>query len=158
MMEGGSFAWLNAKTAVVGRGIRVNDEAISQVADVLRRQGAELLVVDLPGYSIHIDGHFVMVDVDLALVDPTGLSYSFLETLKDLGIRTVEITPDDNSWIINGLAISPGKYVMPHGISDATREALERQGLELIEIPYDKMQLNGGGIHCSTCPLLRDRI
>ena len=158
MMEGGSFAWLNAKTAVVGRGIRVNDEAISQVADVLRRQGAELLVVDLPGYSIHIDGHFMMVDVDLALVDPTGLSYSFLETLKDLGIRTVEITPDDNSWIINGLAISPGKYVMPHGISDATREALERQGLELIEIPYDKMQLNGGGIHCSTCPLLRDRI
>jgi arginine deiminase len=47
---------------------------------------------------------------------------------------------------------------MPHGISDATREELERQGLELIEIPYDKMQLNGGGIHCSTCPLLRDRI
>ena len=27
MMEGGSFAWLNSKTAVVGRTIRVNDEA-----------------------------------------------------------------------------------------------------------------------------------
>ncbi len=158
MMEGGSFAWLNSKTAVVGRGIRVNDEAIAQVAEVLARQGVELIVVDLPGYSIHIDGHFVMVDVDLALVDPTGLSYTFLQKLKELGIRAVETTPEDNPWIINGLAIRPGKYVMPHGMSAGTRDELERQGIELIEIPYDKMQLNGGGIHCSTCPLIRDPV
>ncbi|MEQ9489539.1 MAG: arginine deiminase family protein [Alphaproteobacteria bacterium] len=158
MLEGGSFAWLNSKTAVVGRGIRVNDEAIEQLSDALRRQGVDLLVVDLPGYSIHIDGHFVMVDVDLALVDPRGLSYTFLQKLKDLGIRTVEITPEDNSWIINGLALRPGKYLMPYGISNRTRDELMHQGLELIEIPYDKMQLNGGGIHCSTCPLIRDRV
>lgn len=158
MIEGGSFAWLNSKTAVVGRGIRVNDEAIGQVAEVLRRQGAELIVVDLPGYSIHIDGAFVMVDVDLALVDPRGLPYTFLQRLKELGIRTVEITPEDNTWIINGLALKPGKYLMPEGISERTRDELDRQGLELIEIPYDKMQLNGGGIHCSTCPLIRDPV
>ena len=47
---------------------------------------------------------------------------------------------------------------MPHGISERTREELDRQGLTLIEIPYDKMQLNGGGIHCSTCPLVRDPV
>lgn len=158
MMEGGSFAWLNAQTAVVGRSIRVNDEAIDQVAEILRRQDVELLVVDLPAYSIHIDGWFNMIDVDLALVDPRGLPYWFLQKLKEIGIRTVEITPDDNSWIINGLALRPGKYLMPEDISEATRNELERQGLELIEIPYDKMQLNGGGIHCSTCPLIRDSI
>lgn len=158
MIEGGSFAWLNPRTAVVGRGIRVNDEAIQQVADVLKRQGVELLVVDLTGYMIHIDGVFNMIDVDLAIVDPTGLPYSFLMKLKDLGIRTVEVTPEDNSWIINGLAVAPGRYLMPHGISDRTRDELDRQGLTLIEIPYDKMQLNGGGIHCSTCPLQRDSV
>ncbi|MEQ8666074.1 MAG: arginine deiminase family protein [Rhodospirillales bacterium] len=156
MIEGGSFAWLNPKTAVVGRSIRVNDEAIAQVADVLKRQGVELIVVDLAGYMIHIDGVFNMVDVDLAIVDPTGLPYTFLMKLKELGIRTIEITPEDNSWIINGLAVAPGRYLMPLGISDRTRDELDRQGLTLIEIPYDKMQLNGGGIHCSTCPLQRD--
>ena len=30
--------------------------------------------------------------------------------------------------------------------------------MELIEIDYDKVQLNGGGIHCSTSPLIRDSI
>lgn len=158
MIEGGTFAWLNSKTAVIGRGIRANDEGIQQLADVLKYQGVELLVVDLRGYDIHIDGSFVMVDVDLALVDPNGLPYTFLQKLKDMGIRTVEICDEDDGWIVNGLAVAPGRYIVPHGMSDRTREALDRQGLTLIEIPYDKIHLNGGGIHCSTCPLLRDRV
>lgn len=158
MIEGGSFAWLNPKTAVVGRGIRVNDEAIRQVADVLSYQGVELIDVDLRGFDIHIDGHFLMVDVDLALVWPRGLPFSFLERLGELGIRTVEMTPDDNSWIVNGIAVRPGRVIMPRGMSEPTRVALTRRGVEIIEIDYDKMQLNGGGIHCSTCPLIRDSV
>jgi N-dimethylarginine dimethylaminohydrolase len=158
MMEGGSFAWLNAKTAVVGRGIRVNDEGIAQLAEVLKVQGVELIVVDLRGYDIHIDGHFLMVDVDLALVWARGLPFSFLERLKELGIRTVEMTPEDNSWIVNGLAVRPGRVLMPEGISDRTREALDKHGVEIVTLPYDKVQLNGGGIHCSTCPLIRDPV
>lgn len=158
MIEGGSFAWLNSKTAVVGRGIRVNDEGIDQVAEVLRYQGVELIVVDLRGYDIHIDGHFLMLDVDLALVWARGLPFSFLERLQQLGIRTIEMSPEDNSWIVNGLAVSPGRVIMPRGISDATRETLLQHGVELIEIDYDRVQLNGGGIHCSTCPLIRDSV
>lgn len=158
MIEGGSFAWLNSRTAVVGRGIRVNDEGIAQVAEVLKCQGVELIVVDLQGYDIHIDGHFLMVDVDLALVSPPGLPFSFLERLKDLGIRTVEMTPEDNGWIVNGLAVCPGRVLMPEGTSDRTRDTLDGHGVEIITLPYDKVQLNGGGIHCSTCPLIRDPV
>jgi len=156
MAEGGSFAWLNSRTAVIGRGIRVNDEGIAQIAEVLKVRGVELIVVDLRGYDIHIDGHFLMVDVDLALVWPRGLPFSFLERLKQLGIRTVEMTPEDNGWVVNGLAVRPGRVVMPEGLSERTREALERHGVEIVTLPYDKVQLNGGGIHCSTCPLIRD--
>lgn len=158
MAEGGSFAWLNSSTAVIGRSIRINDQGIDQIADVLRHQGVELIVVDLCGYDIHIDGHFLMIDTHLALVSPRGLPFTFLERLKQLDIRTVEITPDDNSWVVNGLAVSPGRVIMPRGLSDRTRAALEGHGVDIIEIDYDKVQLNGGGIHCSTCPLIRDRV
>ncbi len=158
MIEGGSFAWLNSKTAVVGRGIRVNDEGISQVAEVLSYQGVELIVVDLRGYDIHIDGHFLMLDVDLALVWARGLPFSFLERLRELGIRTIEMSPEDNSWIVNGLAVAPGRVIMPRGLSDGTRETLQQHGVDIIEIDYDRVQLNGGGIHCSTCPLIRDSV
>ena len=158
MVEGGSFAWLNSKTAVIGRGIRVNDDGVAQVADVLKYQGVDLVVVDLCGYDIHIDGHFLMVDVDLALVSASGLPYWFLEKLRQLNIRTVETTVEDDGWIINGLAVRPGRILMPEGISDRTRDKLLAYEVEVITVAYDKVQLNGGGIHCSTCPLIRDRI
>lgn len=158
MIEGGSFAWLNSKTAVIGRGIRINDEGIAQVAEVLKYQGVELIVVDLTGYDIHIDGHFLMVDEDLALVWPPGLPFSFLERLKALGIQTIEMTHEDNPWIVNGLAVRPGRVIMPEGLSEGTRDALERHGVEIVTLAYDKVQLNGGGIHCSTCPLIRDPV
>ncbi len=158
MMEGGTFAWLNAKNAVIGRSIRANDEGIQQIAEVLRWQGVQLHVVDLTGYDIHIDGSLCMIDVDLAIVNPFGLSFTFLQKLKEFGIRTIEIGAEDNGWIINCLAVRPGRVIMPDGISPRTRERLDKEGVEIVPLNYEGVQLNGGGIHCSTCPLIRDAV
>jgi len=158
MMEGGTFAWLNPGNAVIGRGIRANDEGIQQIAEVPKWQGVTLHVVDLCGYDIHIDGSLCMIDVDLALVNPNGLSFTFLETLKALGIKTVEIAAEDDGWIVNCLAVRPGRVLMPDGLSDGTRKRLERAGVEIVPLSYSSVQLNGGGIHCSTCPLIRDPV
>lgn len=155
-MEGGSFAWINPKTAVIGCGIRVNREGAAQIGEVLARQGVELITIDLTGYDIHIDGSFLMIDRDLALIDPTGLPYSFIERLKELGVRTVEISPTDDKWIVNSLAIAPGELLMPPGASNQTCDALAGLGVRWTVLPYGDMQLNGGGIHCSTTPLIRD--
>ncbi len=158
MMEGGSFTWLNSKTVAIGRSVRVNEEGIAQVEEVLNRQGVEVIRVDMAGYQIHIDGAFVMVDVNLALINPVQLPFVFLEKLKELKIDTVDISPTDDGWIVNSLAIAPGKVLMPEGISNRTHDALDRRGVEIVTVPYAAMQLNGGGIHCSTSPLLRDSI
>jgi N-dimethylarginine dimethylaminohydrolase len=158
LMEGGSFAWINERTAVIGCGIRVNREGAEQVGEVLKRQGVELLIIDLFGYDLHIDGSFQMIGKDLAIVDPFGLPYSFLQKLKELKVRTVEISPADDRWIINSLAVAPGELLMPEGASNQTLDALAKHGVSWTVIPYGKMQLNGGGIHCSTTPLIRDAV
>ncbi len=158
MVEGGSFAWLNHRTAVIGRSICVNEEGARQLEEVLAWQGVELLRVDLTGYSIHIDGAMTMIDVDVAIIDPDMLPFAFLEKLKELGIRTVEITAQDSHAIINCLAVRPGRVIMPRGISNRTADTLASMNIEIIEIDYDKVYLNGGGIHCSTCPLVRDSV
>lgn len=158
IMEGGTFAWINPRTAVIGIGIRNNREGAAQIAEVLNRQGVELLTVDLVGYDIHIDGAFQMIDRDLAIVDPSGLPYSFLERLKELKVRTVEITPADNKWIVNSLAVAPGDLIMPEGATNRTLDKLAAAGVRWTVLPYDKMQLNGGGLHCSTTPLIRDSL
>lgn len=158
LFEGGSFAWIDEKTAVVGCGIRVNREGTRQIAEVLATQGVELLAIDLLGHDIHIDGAFLMVAKGLALIDPMRLPYSFLTELKERGVHTIEISPADSSWIVNSLAVAPGRLIMPEGASNETLSKLAAAGVSWTTLAYDKMSLNGGGIHCSTMPLVRDPV
>ena len=158
VMEGGSFAWINDKTAAIGVGVRVNREGAEQVGEVLKRQGVELLVVELTGYDIHIDVSFLMIDKDLALVNPFGLPYSFMEDLKARGVRLIEINPADDPWINNSLALAPGKLLMPQGATNRTLDNLAKHGVSWTTIPYAAVHKNGGGIHCSTTPLRRDSV
>ncbi|MEO5614516.1 MAG: arginine deiminase family protein [Cypionkella sp.] len=156
VMEGGSFAWLNEKTCAIGIGVRVNREGAEQVGEVLRRQGVDLLIVELTGYDIHLDVSFLMIDRDLALLNPMGLPFSFLEQLTARGIRYIEIDPADDPWINNSLAIAPGKLLMPEGASNRTLDRLAAHGVTWTTLPYAALHKNGGGLHCSTTPLRRD--
>lgn len=158
VMEGGSFAWLNDKTCAIGIGVRVNREGAEQVGEVLRRQGVDLLIVELTGYDIHLDVSFLMIDRDLALLNPMGLPFSFLEQLTARGIKYIEIDPADDPWINNSLAIAPGKLLMPEGASNRTLDRLAAHGVTWTTLPYAAVQKNGGGLHCSTTPLRRDPI
>ncbi|MDI3412317.1 hypothetical protein QKW52_27085 [Bacillus sonorensis] len=46
-IEGGSFCMLNRRTALIGRSVRVNQEGIGQLEQILSWQGIELVTVDL---------------------------------------------------------------------------------------------------------------
>jgi len=158
IMEGGSFAWLNEKTCAIGVGVRVNREGAEQVGEVLKRQGVDLLIVELTGYDIHLDVSFLMIDRDLAILNPMGLPYSFLEELTARGIRYIETDPGDDPWIVNSLAIAPGKVLMPEGATNRTLDRLAAAGVSWQTIPYAANHKNGGGLHCSTTPLRRDSL
>lgn len=158
LMEGGSFAFITPKVAVVGLSSRVNDAGADQVEEVLRVQGIRLLRVHLTGYRLHIDGAFVMIDVDTALINPVQLPFWFLETLREMRIRTIEVHPDDPVWTVNCLAVAPGRVLMADQVSPRTAEALDKAGISVRLVPYDAVYQGGGGIHCSTAPLIRDPI
>lgn len=158
IFEGGSFAFINPKTAVVGLSSRCNEEGARQLEEVLKVQGIELIRVHLTGYRLHIDGAFVMVDVDTAIINPVQLPFWFLEKLKEMKIRCIEVHPDDPVFTINCLAVRPGRIIMNKGVSPRTLEKLDKTGISVVAIPYDKMYLGGGGIHCSTGPLVRDSL
>lgn len=158
ILEGGSFAFINPKTAVVGLSSRVNAAGVDQLEDVLRVQGVELLRVHLTGYRLHIDGAFVMVDVDTAIINPTQLPFWFLQKLDEMKVRTIEVHPEDPVFTINCLAVRPGRVLMNEGIGPRTLDKLAKAGIEIVTVPYDKVYLGGGGIHCSTAPLIRDPI
>jgi N-dimethylarginine dimethylaminohydrolase len=156
LVEGGSFAKLTPSVAAFGTSIRCNEEGARQLGEALRPLGVELVVVPLGGFSIHLDGAFGMVDVDKALVHAPGLPYSFLERLSRLGIEAIWCHPDE-LWAINSLALEPGHVLMCEGCP-WTAERLESRSVRVTAIPYDEIQKNGGGIHCSTMELIRDDV
>ena len=157
LMEGGSFVWLNDKTAAVAIGHRSNQEGARQVAEVLERQGVELLFVDNLGYGLHIDGSMVMVDVDLAVAFTHELPWWFCEKLKELGIKIVYADLRDGAFGVNCLAVRPGKVIMSSHAA-YTAERLRKTGTEVVLIDYKEFHKSGGGIHCSTLPLIRDEV
>lgn len=157
IMEGGSFAWIDENTAVIGLSSRVNEEAARQIEEILRPMGVELLRMQVPGFRLHIDGMFVMLDANIALVNPILCPFVFMEELKARGIRLIELSPEDEPFSINCLAIAPGRVIMSE-TSDRTLEKLDKAGIEVISLDYEAVWRGGGGIHCSTAPLARDRL
>ena len=107
MLEGGTFVKLTPRVAAFGTSIRCNAEAADQLRELLARMGIELIVVPMGGFSIHIDAHFGMVDVDKALVDAPGLPHWFLDRLGELGIEPIWCHPGEE-WGINCLTVRPG--------------------------------------------------
>ncbi len=158
LVEGGSFAYVRPDVAVIGVSSRVNEEGARQLDEVLAVQGTRLIRVQIPGYRLHIDGAFVMLDHDVALVNPVILPFVFMEELKRLGVRMIALNHEDPSWAVNCLAVAPGRVLMSDAVSPRTQDALDRAGISVRLVGYDKVCLGGGGIHCSTSPLVRDPV
>ncbi len=155
MLEGGTVVKLTPRVYAFGTSIRCNPEGARQLAEVLAPLGVELIVVPLAGWSIHLDGHLSMVAPDKALCDVHHLPYWFLDRLRELGIEQIERVPGE-SWAVNSLAVRPGRLLMSAG-HPRTIERLAARGVEVVEIPYGEIQRGGGGIHCTTMELRRDR-
>ena len=153
-LEGGSFTKLRPGIAALGTSIRCNEEGFRQLRALLDLIGVELIRVPVAGYSIHIDLHFAMVDVDRALIHPAGLPYDFLVKLRELGIETIDAAAGED-WGLNLLCLRPGRVLMAEG-SPRTAERLDQAGIEVVTIPYDEIHKNGGGVHCSTIELVRE--
>jgi N-dimethylarginine dimethylaminohydrolase len=157
IVEGGSFAWLNSKTAVLSVSTRVNGEGARQVDEVLRATGVELIQVPLTGYRQHLDGVMTMIDVDTVLINPLTTPYPLIERMNAMKFRIIELAPEDHAFTINCLAVAPGRVLMSEA-SPRTLERLDHAGISVVQVPFDKVYRGGGGIHCSTAPLARDRV
>lgn len=153
-LEGGSFVKLRDGVAALGTSIRCNEAGAEQLRAILARIGWRLIVVPLSGYTIHLDLHLAMLDSDLALVHTAGLPYLFLTELERMEIALVHAEPGEE-WGLNLLALAPRRVLMAQG-SPRTAERLAAAGVEVLTIPYDEIQHNGGGVHCCTMELIRE--
>jgi len=155
LMEGGSFCFLTERVAAIGLSKRGNRSGAEQVREVLNVLGIELIEVPLVGFSMHIDGAIVMIDHDKAIINIERLPYWFVDRLKELGIEAIHADYRDAKFAINCLTLKPGKIVM-NDQAVWSAEKLSAMGVEIVMTSYTECLKHGGGIHCSTLPLIRE--
>ena len=159
--EGGDLLWLDEKTLIAGRSFRTNQEGISQLREIFRALGVEVIAYDLPywqgpGEVLHLMSFISLLDTDLAVVYRRLLSVAFYELLLTRGFELVDIPEEEFATQgCNVLAIAPRRVVLLKG-NPVTADRLRQAGCFVYELSGQEIAFKGsGGPTCLTRPLCR---
>ncbi|OJF98457.1 dimethylarginine dimethylaminohydrolase family protein [Pararhizobium antarcticum] len=163
-VEGGDCIWLDAETLVVGRGVRTNEEGITQLAELLQPHGITVLSYDLPLWHgedacLHLMSVMSPLSSGLALVFAPLLPAAFYQLLKEWGVAMVEAPADEfhasNGLSLNVLPVRPNEVIMVSGFPK-TKAAMEAAGCTVTTFDADALCIAcEGGPTCLTRPVLR---
>ena len=161
-MEGGSVVWIDSKHLAIGISYRGNEEAVKQIAQVVKAADPEVDVRAVPVNhpSGHLDVPLSMVNVKTAVVDRQSVPASFIDYLKnDAGVEIIDKPP--GTYIEGLLVLEPGKVLYDAGVEVEKKRGLKLLkdlGLEVVEVNLNTLTFprNSGTLHCLTMPLIRD--
>lgn len=150
VFEGADAAWLSPQTVIVGRGIRTNTEAITQIRTVLGEMDIKVVAVDMPIGTMHLQGMLRFAAPNLALAWPVRLAYAAVETLRVEGYR-VEFLPDVTEAIHNAafnfVTLGPRKILLAAG-NPVTQRFYESLDIECVTVAVDELYKAAGSIGC----------
>jgi N-dimethylarginine dimethylaminohydrolase len=150
--EGADLMWLRPDVAIVGRGLRTNNEGASQVTAIIEEMGADVVQVDLPYGSMHLMGMLRIADKDLGLAFPNRLVHRGVEALKHCGYE-VAFVPDTDE-LINGSAfnfvcLGPREIMMPSG-NPKTQSFYESLDIKCHPVDVGELRKAAGAMGCLT--------
>jgi N-dimethylarginine dimethylaminohydrolase len=166
--EPGAGRWLDSKTFVFNDSVVANEEGLRQIEFILDGLGIEFVRTRSPGWvrsighgnigTTHADMFAMVPDVGLVVLAPHLVDYAFVRYLTRRDIKIIEV-PVEEYWdlAVNAVTLEPGKVVMNAG-SPATTSALEREGVQVIEVDFSESHKFAiAGLHCATLELVRDQ-
>jgi len=170
-LEGGGVTFIGDDIAVASLCDRANETGTRMLRElVLGKDVKYFLEVPLPFGHIHIDGIFMVLDRDLALVYPESFRVfpcrlyedgrpgvrhvMFEELLKKKGLRTITLTSAERKGGHLNVVVTKRSQTAV-GFESATRIGSEmaRSGWHLATFPAEELFKGNGGAHCMTCPL-----
>ena len=152
LFEGADLMWVDEKTAVIGRGLRTNQEAVDQISVLLGTMGIAVHAFDLPWGCMHFMGMMRRVDRDLAFVWPRRTPHGMVTLLQEKGIRVLPLPDLDEAagnMAFNFVVLGPGKIILPAG-SPRTMAAYETLGIECIPVSVAELRKANGAMGCMT--------
>lgn len=156
--EGADAMWLDARTVVMGRGLRTNEEAIRQVTACLADQGVGVIAVDMPFGTMHLMGMLRIADKDLAVAWPRRTPHAAVMALRERGYKVAFLPAEDEAQAnraLNFVTLGPRRILMVGG-NPATQRFYEDLGIEVTAVPADELAKAAGAIGCLTGILGRE--
>jgi len=150
--EGADLMWIDSKNAVIGRGLRTNQEGINQITTVLSEHDITTHAYDMPCGTMHFMGMLRIVDKDLAVIWPHRTPHALVALLREKGFQVVPL-PDLYEALsnkgFNFVVLGPRKIMMaadnPKSISFYTS-----LGIECITVSMHELKKANGGMGCLT--------
>lgn len=150
--EGADLMWLRPDVAIIGRGLRTNDEGMAQVTDLLTEMGVVVVQVDQPYGTMHLMGSLRFADQDLGLAYPNRLAHRAVEALKRCGIEVAFVPCTDElrtGSAFNIVCLGPREILMPAG-NPQTQGYFESLGIKCHTVDVSELRKAAGAVGCLT--------
>ena len=157
VFEGGDFWFLDEKTLAVGTVARTDAEGFESLRAGLEPLGYRLIRVPCPAKNLHLDMCFNIAAERVAVACPDALPEAFLEELKRRGFEIIPVKQEEVFLHHCNLQCIGGGRVMSFTSNREVNAKLRALGLNVIDVELREILKMGGGPHCMTFPLIRDK-
>ena len=156
-LEGGdTFFWLDENTLVMAVGNRSTHAGYENAREILAEYGRRVLLVELLSKWNHLDIVFSPVADKLAVICEEAVPGYFLGMLDGLGWKLIKV-PREYAFKteINLLALGDDRVLSFRG--NRVNELLKAHGLRVYDPEFSLFTVDGGGPHCNSFELERER-
>jgi N-dimethylarginine dimethylaminohydrolase len=158
-IEGGDIAIIRPGLLAIGyTGTRTDEDGARQMAGWFEEQGWETRLVPLDEHFLHLDVVFCMVTEGLAVGCLQVLDDGFVNWLRERGIRILDTTYREVMDLsCNLLSLGDGRVISARH-SARLNAMLRAEGIRVYDPDLRMITRGGGGAHCMTMPIRRDRL
>ena len=155
--EGGDFVILEPGTVLIGYcGERSEKEGAEQVAEFIRQQGWEALIIPISREFVHMDGLLVPLAEKLVVACLSALEPWVVKWLKSRRFEVVDVDyAEARDMGVNLVALGDDR-VLSMRSAVTLNEKMRALGFEVFDPDMSMFTLGGGGVHCLCQALCRD--
>ena len=158
-LEGGDVMIVEPGAVLIGAGeTRTQEVAANQLAEWFREDGWEARVQPIPERYVHIDVLVAVLGEKLAAVCSEVLPSAAVEWLRAKGFDLIEVSAEQAFTLgVNAISLGDERVISAAG-AEELNAALRDRGLGVIEVDLSMFTLGGGGPHCMSQALRRERL
>jgi N-dimethylarginine dimethylaminohydrolase len=153
-LEGGDTFLLGKHILVGSSSLGSSPAGAAWLQRYLEPEGYRVHLVPLTTEWLHLDCMLAVVREGLCMCFMPGLKEGQLPSVRDWEV--IEATAEEAHTLgCNTICLEPGVVIIGAEHKRLIRE-IEKRGVSVVTVPFDKPSELGGGIRCSTHPLHRE--